>query len=93
MNLLDQRCLNHSLREAAVQCPSCKRFFCRECITEHDDRVLLAEAVRILSAERARAGADLSLANDPVSMLAYGLGARPAGTDLTSLEDLLHDLG
>ena len=26
-------------------------------------------------------------------MLAYGLGARPAGTDLTSLEDLLCDLG
>ena len=34
-----------------------------------------------------------TLADDPVSMLAYGLGARPAGTDLTSLEDLLCDLG
>jgi hypothetical protein len=26
-------------------------------------------------------------------MLAYGLGARPSGADLTSLEDLLSDLG
>ena len=26
-------------------------------------------------------------------MLAYGLGARPAAADLTSLEDLLRDLG
>jgi hypothetical protein len=60
---------------------------------EQDDRVLVAEVVRVLSAERARAGADLALAADPVSMLAYGLGARPAGADLTSLDDLLRDLG
>jgi hypothetical protein len=60
---------------------------------ERDDRVLVAEAIQVLRAERASAGADLTLANDPVSMLAYGLGARPAGTDLTSLDDLLRDLG
>ena len=60
---------------------------------ERDDSLLVAEAVRVLKAERATAGADLTLANDPVSMLAYGLGARPAGTDLTSLEDLLRDVG
>jgi hypothetical protein len=49
--------------------------------------------VRVLSAERTSAGADLPLADDAVSMLAYGLGARPAGADLTSLDDLLRDLG
>jgi hypothetical protein len=58
-----------------------------------DDRALVAEAVRVLREERAGAGADLTLANDPVSILAYGLGARPADADLTSLEDLLVDLG
>jgi hypothetical protein len=61
--------------------------------SEQDDRVLVAEAVQVLRAERARAGADMALADDPVSILAYGLGARPAATDLTSLEDLLRDLG
>jgi hypothetical protein len=60
---------------------------------EQDDRALAAEAVQALRAERVGAGADLTLDNDPVSMLAYGLGARPTGTDLTSLEDLLWDLG
>jgi hypothetical protein len=58
-----------------------------------DDRLLVAEAVRVLSAERASAGADVPLADDAVSMLAYGLGARPAGADLTSLDDLLRDVG
>ena len=39
-NLAAQRCFNHAQREAAARCPECGRFFCRECITEHDDRVL-----------------------------------------------------
>lgn len=34
------RCVLHTQREAAARCPECKRFFCRECITEHDGRVL-----------------------------------------------------
>jgi len=37
-----QRCFNHLTREAAAQCPECRRFFCRECVTEHDDRVICA---------------------------------------------------
>lgn len=58
-----------------------------------DEQALAEEAVRALAAERTRAGADPTLAHEPVSMLAYGLGARPLGADLTSLEDLLGDLG
>ncbi len=58
-----------------------------------DDSALVTEAVRVLREERASAGADLGLAGDPVSVLAYGLGARPAGADLSSLEELLDDLG
>lgn len=37
-----QRCFFHPAREAAARCPSCGRFFCRECVTEHEDRVLCA---------------------------------------------------
>ena len=48
-NLADQRCFHHAQREAAARCPECARFFCRECITEHDDRVLCAACLARLS--------------------------------------------
>jgi hypothetical protein len=48
-SLIHQRCFNHSLREAAARCPECGRFYCRECITEHDDRVLCAACLKQLT--------------------------------------------
>ena len=44
-DLLQQKCYNHKHREAAARCPECTRFFCRECITEHDDRVLCTQCL------------------------------------------------
>ncbi|MFH1091233.1 MAG: rhomboid family protein [Pseudomonadota bacterium] len=44
-NLHRQRCFNHPLREAVARCPGCGRFFCRECVTEHEDRVLCARCL------------------------------------------------
>lgn len=41
-----QRCFNHAEREAVARCPSCRNFFCRECITEHDERVICASCLR-----------------------------------------------
>jgi hypothetical protein len=41
-----QRCHHHISREAVARCPHCKRFFCRECITEHEDQVLCAACLR-----------------------------------------------
>ena len=51
--LSHQRCFNHLAREAVAKCPGCARFYCRECITEHDDRVLCADCMRELGAELA----------------------------------------
>ncbi len=45
LNLANQRCFNHANREAVARCPECRRFFCRECITEHEDRVLCASCI------------------------------------------------
>jgi hypothetical protein len=44
--LAHQRCFNHATREAAARCPECQRFYCRECITEHEDRVLCAACLK-----------------------------------------------
>lgn len=41
-----QRCLNHDAREAIARCPECGQFFCRECITEHDERVVCASCLK-----------------------------------------------
>jgi hypothetical protein len=41
-----QRCLHHPEREAVARCPECGGFFCRECITEHEDRVICAQCLK-----------------------------------------------
>ncbi len=38
--LVHQRCLHHAGREAASRCPGCRAFFCRECVTDHEGRLL-----------------------------------------------------
>jgi hypothetical protein len=48
-NLLHQRCFNHAAREAVARCPDCRQFFCRECITEHDDRVICSACLKKLA--------------------------------------------
>lgn len=47
--LSSQRCFNHAAREAVARCPECRQFFCRECITEHEDRVLCAACLSRLT--------------------------------------------
>ncbi len=49
MTLLDQRCFHHDGREAVAQCPSCKLFFCRECVTEHAGRMICVTCVHALT--------------------------------------------
>lgn len=40
--LAAERCRNHADREAAARCPECRRYFCRECVTEHEGRMVCA---------------------------------------------------
>jgi hypothetical protein len=47
--LLHQRCFNHARREAAARCPKCGQFYCRECVAEHEGRVLCATCLRRLA--------------------------------------------
>lgn len=45
-HLHQRQCLNHTTREAVARCPECGHFYCRECIAEHDDRVICAACLR-----------------------------------------------
>ncbi len=40
-----RRCARHPTREAAARCPSCREFFCRECVVEHEGRLLCASCL------------------------------------------------
>lgn len=51
LTLVAQRCFHHSAREAVARCPVCTHFFCRECITEHDDRVICSSCLKKLTAK------------------------------------------
>jgi len=50
--LRQKLCVNHPQREASARCPGCGKFYCRECISEHDDRVLCAACLAGMSAKK-----------------------------------------
>ena len=43
-----------------MRCPECRRYFCRECATEHDERLLCADCIKRLAAKRVRKGGRLA---------------------------------
>ena len=50
-SLAHRRCDNHANREAAARCPECRRFFCRECVTEHAGRVICADCLADIASQ------------------------------------------
>jgi hypothetical protein len=46
---IHQRCWNHEPREAVCRCPACGRYFCRECVTEHESRLLCAACLQSIA--------------------------------------------
>jgi hypothetical protein len=47
--MMHHRCLHHPVREAAARCPECRSYFCRECVTEHEGRVICTPCLRRLT--------------------------------------------
>jgi len=41
----DTTCSLHADRQATARCPSCRQFYCGECITEHDGRLTCASCL------------------------------------------------
>jgi len=58
--LSEQRCFQHPSREAAARCPSCRRFFCRECVTEHEGRLICRACMAAQTAAPPRPGRGLA---------------------------------
>ena len=51
--LSTQRCFNHESREAVCKCLSCSRFYCRECVVDHEGRLTCASCLKAAIAPRA----------------------------------------
>ncbi len=75
MTLTLQRCFHHPAREAVARCPECTRFFCRECITEHEERVICAECL----AKLAQDGTQPKPASRRLPIAAVGMLTRTIG--------------
>ncbi len=56
MALHAQRCARHTAREAVARCPACARFYCRECVVEHDGRLLCTNCLSESAAPERRSG-------------------------------------
>jgi len=65
-----QRCFVHGNREAAARCPVCGRYYCRECVTEHESRVLCAACIEKLLADSKKTQPRLSAAKPLLQFLA-----------------------
>ena len=50
-SLAASRCLHHPAREAASRCPSCKHFFCRECVVVFEDKLICASCLNRTTSE------------------------------------------
>lgn len=95
IELFRQRCSIHAHREAAALCPGCRRYFCRECVTEHDDRVwcaaCLAKQAQPTLARRLRLGSLLRLAGLLLSFMALWLFFDFCGRTLLAIPTPYHD--
>jgi hypothetical protein len=94
-DLAQQRCFNHDVREAVARCPECKRHFCRECITEHEDRVLCSMCLKKFSkgslARRGTIAGLMRLAQGLLGILIAWLFFFVVGETLSRLPDAFHD--
>lgn len=95
--LRQQRCFHHPHREASARCPECSRYYCRECITEHDDRVLCATCLAKITLKKETAARQWAL----VPRLALAAVAAVIvyavivfiGNALLSIPSAFHDAG
>ncbi|WP_309385123.1 hypothetical protein [Cerasicoccus frondis] len=94
--LIKQRCRIHGHREAVARCPECEKFFCRECVTEHDGRVICQSCLTSLLSEETKEASPVW--GRALSLLGAGVGFLLAwwvfyliGRTLLSIPSEFHD--
>jgi hypothetical protein len=71
-SLAQKKCFNHAQREAVARCPGCKRDFCRECVSEHDNKLLCTSCLSAIDAPQESARRTFSFLI-PAAQLFIGL--------------------
>lgn len=93
--LVAQRCFNHSFREAAARCTGCRHFFCRECVSDHEGRVVcaacLVKFVRKTGAGAARFLKVWRLAQTALALVVIWFFFYLVGVTLLAIPSSFHD--
>ncbi|MGC4067474.1 MAG: hypothetical protein QM784_23065 [Polyangiaceae bacterium] len=94
-SLTQLRCHNHAEREAAALCSKCRKPHCRECVTEHDGRVLctgcLAQSAQTSKRRFRFAPILASTLAFSVSLIALGAIFGLLGKTLLNFPSVLHE--
>ncbi len=94
-SLVQEKCFNHRTREAVARCPRCGRFFCRECVTEHDGQVVCAVCLRLMvpggERRRARRRAGRLAAAGALGVVVAWLSFHAVGRLLMLLPESFHE--
>src|SRR5687768_5264980 len=90
-----QRCLNHPSREAAARCVECQAHYCRECVEEHDGRLLCAACLRKLARapvyERAWFKSGVAFLQTIVALLFLCIAFFTLGKTLLTIPESFHE--
>ncbi len=90
-----RRCARHADREAAARCPSCGGFFCRECIVEHEGRLLCTSCLAKQAASKVAARGDWAGLRRQLALAAGALAAvlvfYAVGSILTNVPPEFHE--
>ncbi len=89
-------CFHHASREPVARCPECGRYFCRECVSDHDGRLLCSDCLLALTKQQEEQQQTLIKKLLPPLQLVFGLlGAWLAfyllATGLLSIPATIHD--
>ncbi|WPD22695.1 MAG: hypothetical protein SD837_21230 [Candidatus Electrothrix scaldis] len=90
-------CFNHANREPVARCPECNRYFCRECVSDHDGRLLCSACLHNTTEhQEERKSSWLKYLIPPFQVLLGVLGAWLAfyllASTLLSIPSTIHDV-